>query len=272
MDTAPTKSPEHNLAGQAVSPPGRCPWTLIFGGGLAALLYGLLGAKTDTLLLSYPRSAFFAYVALSLIPCVALGIARQLGWQLWSFPARALTSPLSKKARHSLWFLGLAAVACIMFAAHELKTDPQAVKLARLLANQVPHWAASALPQHEFAGFLWLGGILICRCLLAPWFEELFFRALLFAGVRSQSNTLFAWLLSGLLFCGYQTTLWMILIDNWDPREFKRVLLGLFVFHTVGCRLLARGQSVVPAIAFHSLWNLLMTGAQLAVFFAKIRG
>jgi membrane protease YdiL (CAAX protease family) len=204
----------------------------------------------------YPRLGFLAQLALAAVPAFAWWQAFKRGWPPATVAAYWLNHPFSRATRKHLWFLAVLAVACLFLTWRELRMDPALAKLARLQAANIPFWAAGALQQHRGVGLLWLLAALLGQGVLMPWFEELFFRGFLFSALKVKVRSLLAWLLSGLFYCAFQAALWILVFDGWDPRECKRYLFGFLLFHAIGCRLLARSQSLAPSIVFHTLWNL----------------
>ncbi len=233
-----------------------CQWRWLLGCAALVPLYGALSGWLSLAAQEYPRLGFLIQLAWAAIPVLAWWQAHQRRWPPASVAAFWLKRPWPRATRKLLWFLGGLTLVCWFLIWQELRTDPSVAKLARLQAANIPYWAASALRNQSLAGLPWLAAALLGQAVFLPWFEELFFRGFLFSALKVKVRSFLAWLLSGLFYCAFQAALWSLVFDQWDPREFKRYLLGFLVFHMVGCRLLTRGQSVVPGIVFHTLWNL----------------
>lgn len=230
-------------------------------------IYGALGGWLLLLAQEYPRWGFLVQLAWAAIPVLVWWQAHQRRWSPASIAEFWLKRPWPRATRRLLWFLGGLALVCLFFAWRELRTAPAVANLARLQAANIPYWAASALQHHSLACLPWLAAALLGQAVCIPWFEELFFRGFLFSALKVKVRSFLAWLLSGLCYCAFQATLWSLVFDQWDPREFKRNLFGLLLFHAIGCRLLTRGQSLVPGLVFNTLWNLGLLMVQVAGLF-----
>lgn len=236
-------------------------------GGVASVAYGLVAFGLHRVLEPHPRGSLLAFVAMCALPCVGLWIARGRRHSIWSIIADSLASPLSGRASVLSGLIVLASAALLIGAIWEWRSDPESAGIARSLSARLPRGVALGLARGDLEGFAWLGAYLLAACGLAPWFEELFFRAFLWRELTARAGIWAAWLVSGVLFCAYHNATWTLLLLHRDAGTLLHLGLVLFVVHSISCVLLRCSRSVVPGIVFHACANLLVVFVRTAAHF-----
>ncbi len=104
------------------------------------------------------------------------------------------------------------------------------------MQNDIAQWQANTATFHS-------SSLLISSVLLAPLFEELFFRGLILNALKQASNGFIAALISSLLFA----------MIHWSVPDF----LSLFIIGMIYSALTLKSKSILPAILAHSTHNAL---------------